>query len=193
MIVGIDEVGRGCWAGPVVAGAVVLHDKNLIAGLTDSKLLRPRQRQQLSEIIHSQAVGVGMGWVSAAELDNVGLTAAVRLAMQRALQALQALPSLAGAPQQDIVIDGNYNFLADNPLARTLVKADLSVPAVSAASIVAKVARDTWMTEHAAKLYPDYGFEAHVGYGTARHLEALQRYGITPLHRKSFKPLRELC
>ena len=180
--IGIDEVGRGCWAGPVVAGAVAL-DKP-IAGLKDSKLLSKRQREKLAVEIKLWALATGIGWVEPAEVDKIGLSAAVGLAMRRALEQI----SLA---YDEIIIDGSFNFLADNPKAKAIIKADNSVPAVSAASIIAKVARDQYMARQAAD-YPCYGFERHVGYGTALHLERLKLYGICDLHRRSFKPISAL-
>jgi ribonuclease HII len=180
--VGIDEVGRGCWAGPVVAGAVLLHRP--IAGLKDSKKLSRLQRDKLAAIIHAQARAVGLGWVSPAELDEIGLTAAVRLAMQRALAQITA-------SYNEIIIDGNYNFLPDLVEARTVIKADATIACVSAASIVAKVARDNYMSEQAL-LYPEYGFNTHVGYGTALHLAMLQKCGTCSLHRLSFRPIQVL-
>jgi ribonuclease HII len=179
--VGIDEVGRGCWAGPVVAGAVILAAP--LAGLTDSKLLTKHRRQQLAAEIQRQATAIGLGWVAAPAIDELGLTAAVQLAMRRALAAITI-------SYDEIIIDGNHNFLADNPKARAIIKADFSVAAVSAASIVAKVARDTYMAGMAAQ-YPGYGFERHVGYGTTVHLEALRRQGLCALHRLSYKPVRD--
>lgn len=178
--VGIDEVGRGCWAGPVVAGAVILAEP--IEGLKDSKVLSKKQRERLAQAVRLQATAIGLGWVEAALVDSLGITQAVRLAMQRALAAIQH-------PYDVVIIDGNHNFLADNPKAQFIVKADVTVPAVSAASIVAKVARDAYMTE-AAERYPAYGFERHVGYGTALHLSRLQQYGICELHRQSYKPVQ---
>lgn len=190
IIVGIDEVGRGCWAGPLVAGAVALpvdfvlqHNASWL--LADSKILSREQRRQSDAAIRQLASTVGLGWVTAAEVDELGLTLAVGLAMRRALATID--PSY-----DDLVIDGSYNFLPDNPKARTIIKADASVPAVSAASIVAKVARDQFMAEQAHR-FPDYGFETHVGYGTKRHIEALHRHGICELHRKSFRPVRQFC
>jgi ribonuclease HII len=183
MIVGIDEVGRGCWAGPVVAGAVILDDP--IPGIKDSKLLGRKQREKLAAVIHKQALAIGLGWVQPAEVDELGLTAAVGLAMHRAVEQITG-------QYDEIIIDGNFNFLMNNPKARAVIKADASVPAVSAASIVAKVARDQYMSEVAAADYPEYGFERHVGYGTALHLERLRIHGISDLHRRSFKPIKLL-
>lgn len=180
--VGIDEVGRGCWAGPLVAGAVILERP--VAGLRDSKLLSKRQRQSLTVEIKQQAVAIGLGWVSPGEIDALGLTAAVRLAMRRAVAQITIA-------YDEIIIDGNINFLMDNPKARAVIKADASVPAVSAASIVAKVARDAYMAE-VAERYPAYGFDKHVGYGTALHRERLRLHGVSNQHRHSFKPVRTL-
>jgi ribonuclease HII len=182
MTVGVDEVGRGCWAGPLVAGAVIL-DKP-IPGLADSKKLTRLQRQRLNIEIRLKAKAFGLGWVTPQELDKIGLTEAVRLAMQRAVAEIKQ-------PFDEIIVDGNYNYLSDHTGSTCLVKADDSVPAVSAASILAKVARDTFMYE-VAQVYPAYQFEKHVGYGTAAHIQALQEHGICDLHRKSFAPVRAL-
>ena len=182
IIVGLDEVGRGCWAGPLVAGAVVLRQP--IKGLNDSKALSDKQRRVLAEQIKSEAVSYGLGWVAPAFIDMYGLTLSVQRAMQQALAAVSA-------DYDQIIIDGNYNFLPNEPLASFLIKADATIPAVSAASILAKVARDDFMIL-AAKGFPEYGFERHVGYGTAAHSAALKKYGVTELHRRSFKPIRAL-
>lgn len=182
VLAGIDEVGRGCWAGPIVAAAVVL--KQPIRGLTDSKLLTRRSRARLAMEIHDSAAAIGLGWVEAAEIDRLGLTAAVKQAMQAAVKGLGAQPAR-------LIIDGNYNFLPEYDDAHTLVGADKAIPAVSAASIVAKVARDTYMAEQAGR-HPLYGFERHFGYGTAYHRTALLRYGPCELHRRSFKPVKAI-
>src|SRR5579862_8042691 len=160
-IVGIDEVGRGCWAGPLVAGAAILDRP--ITGLMDSKLLNKQQREELAEAIREMAFSFGLGWVWPQEIDELGLTEANGLAMRRALKSITV-------PYDQIIIDGNHNYLMDNPKAVTLVKADAKVPTVSAASILAKVARDNYMA-YMAEVFPEYGFESHVGYGTSRHLE----------------------
>lgn len=180
MIVGIDEVGRGCMAGPLVAGAV-LFDKPM-RGLKDSKKLTREQRIVFDAKIRKKALAHGLGWVMPEELDEVGLTQAVRLAMERALLAIEL-------EYERVIIDGNYNFLRHVPKTETLIKADDLIPAVSAASILAKVARDTWMID-AAKDYPDYGFDSHVGYCTPAHRAAVARHGICALHRKSFAPIK---
>lgn len=180
--VGIDEVGRGCWAGPLVASAVALSQP--IPGLKDSKKLSKRQREQLATIIQAQAVAVGLGWIWPAEIDRVGLSAAVRQAMQAALAVI-------ASDHDEIIVDGNINYLADNPKARAVIKADDIFPSVSAASIVAKVARDNYMAEIAGQ-YPGYGFEQHVGYGTAAHIASLKSLGVSDMHRRSYKPIKTL-
>lgn len=187
MILGIDEVGRGPWAGPLVIGAVVLPDGLSIAELADSKKLSAKKRVELDALIRQQALGYGLGWVQAEELDSVGLSAALRLATIRAVEAVKV-------PYHEIIIDGTINFLKDTSKGQyvtTMAKADALVPAVSAASIIAKVARDAFMSEQDT-LYPEYGFSKHVGYGTAAHQKALELYGVTPLHRRSFAPIKKL-
>jgi ribonuclease HII len=180
--VGIDEVGRGSWAGPLVAAAVLLTTP--IAGLQDSKLFSRDQRKALAKDIYLQADAIGLGWVEARRIDDIGLSAANREAMEQALSQIIV-------PYDRVVIDGNYNFLSHIAGSEALVKADASVPAVSAASIVAKVARDAFMVE-AAMQYPEYGFEKHVGYGTRLHHDMIKLYGACELHRMSYKPLQAL-
>ncbi len=183
MILGIDEVGRGPWAGPLVIGAVVLGGKQ-IDGLTDSKKLSKKRRTELNILIRKHAAGYGLGWVSAAEIDEIGLSEALRLATRRAVEQVTA-------SYHEIIIDGTINFLADTSRGQyvtTMKKADLLIPSVSAASIIAKVARDTYMSQQ-DEIYKGYRFSSHVGYGTAVHRAAIERYGVTPLHRLSFAPL----
>lgn len=183
MILGIDEVGRGPWAGPLVVGAVVLGGV-VIDGLTDSKKLTKKRRDELDVIIRRDAAGFGLGWVTAGEIDEIGLSAALKLATRRAVEQVTV-------SYHEIIIDGTINFLADTTKGQyvtTMPKADLLVPSVSAASIIAKVARDTYMAEQDA-LYPGYKFASHVGYGTAVHRAAIDTLGVTPLHRLSFAPL----
>lgn len=183
MILGIDEVGRGPWAGPLVMGAVVLGDVT-IDGLTDSKKLTSKQRTVLDREIRANAQAVALGWVEAAEIDEIGLSASLRLATRRAVEQI-------AVPFHQIIIDGTCNFLQNTnlePYVTTLKKADLLIASVSAASIVAKVARDTWMAEQ-DEIYPGYKFSSHVGYGTAFHRQAIEEHGVTPLHRLSFAPL----
>ena len=183
MIVGIDEVGRGPWAGPLVFRTVMLG-KAEIEELTDSKKLTKKRREALDAQVHEKAVAVGLGWVSAEEIDDIGLGEALKTACRRALEQITV-------PYQQIIIDGTINFLKDTgkgPYVTTLAKADLLIPSVSAASIVAKVARDRFMADQ-DKLYPGYDFGSHVGYGTAAHRAAIDKLGVTPLHRLSFAPL----
>jgi ribonuclease HII len=185
MILGIDEAGRGPWAGPLVVGAVVLGDV-AIDGLTDSKKLTKKRREILEIIIKEQALGYGLGWVSANELDEVGMSEALRLATRRAVEQVKV-------PYHEIIIDGTVNFLASTAKGKyvtTLAKADMLIASVSAASVLAKVARDRYMTEQ-SEIYPEYGFNGHAGYGVARHREAIEKYGVTPLHRLSFAPLQK--
>lgn len=189
VILGIDEVGRGPWAGPLVIGAVILPKENQDwqNDLTDSKKLTAKKREQLAEIILRESPATALGWVSARELDVNGLSDSLKLATRRAVRQIRA----QNVPFNEIVIDGTINFLANTTLEKyvtTLKKADFLVKEVSAASIIAKVARDNYMKE-LAQLYPDYGFEKHVGYGTAIHKAALEKYGPTPEHRTSFKPV----
>lgn len=182
MIVGVDEVGRGCWAGPLVAGAVAL--KRPIEGLADSKVLTKTQREKLADTIRFEAAAFSLGWVTSAEIDELGLGGAIKLAMQRAVNLLKI-------GFDELIVDGNYNYFPDEPRAKAIIKADSLIPEVSAASIIAKVARDAWMAE-ASKKFPVYGFEKHVGYGTAVHREALLAHGVCTLHRRSFKPIKAM-
>lgn len=180
--VGIDEVGRGCWAGPLVAGAVLLG--HTIPGLTDSKLLSKTRRAALAQQIEKEALAIGLGWVDAATIDKIGLTKAVTMAMGQALEQIKVA-------YDEVIIDGHLNFLEGNPKTKALIKADAAIPSVSAASIIAKVARDGYMA-NLDKQYSHYGFEKHVGYGTALHLEKLRQHGVSDLHRRSFKPIAAL-
>ena len=183
MILGIDEAGRGPWAGPLVVGAVVLGGVE-IEGLTDSKKLSKKKRELVYEQVIERSLAYASGWVSAGELDEIGMSAALRLATRRAVEQI-------AVPYSEIIIDGTVNFLADTgkgAYVQTMTKADLLIPSVSAASIIAKVERDRWMAKQDV-LYPEYGFGAHAGYGTAKHRAAIERYGVTPLHRLSFAPL----
>ncbi|MCQ2571089.1 MAG: ribonuclease HII [Candidatus Saccharibacteria bacterium] len=187
-LLGIDEVGRGPWAGPLVVGACILREP--IEGLTDSKKLSAKRREVLAAEIHEKAF-CGLGWVSASELDKIGLSAALRKACREAVQQVQA----AHAEFNGIIIDGTINFLSDTPLGKFVTvkpKADLLVPEVSAASIIAKVARDNYMIELAER-FPGYSFEKHVGYGTAAHKKALLELGPCEEHRFSFRPVAEIA
>lgn len=180
-ILGIDEVGRGAWAGPLVIGAVILGEP--IKGLKDSKLLSANQRHELSEEILEKAEFVGLGWAEPDEIDSYGLSAAHALACRRAVR---------NSPKcSQIIIDGNINYLASYPNAKCLIKADQTVMEASAASIVAKVARDRYMASLHSE-FPIYNFENNVGYGTRIHLEALSSHGPTLHHRRSFAPVAAL-
>lgn len=185
MILGIDEVGRGPWAGPLVVGAVVLGGVE-IKDLTDSKKLSKKKREKLDMEIREKAIGIGLGWVSAIEIDEIGLSRLLVLATKRAVSQINV-------SYHEIIIDGTINFLSETNKGKyvtTMKKADLLVPCVSAASIVAKVARDGYMAVQ-DKIYPGYGFKRHVGYGTAAHVAAIDELGVTPLHRLSFAPLNK--
>lgn len=182
--IGVDEVGRGPWAGPLTAAAVALDSRVLVEGVKDSKLLNPEQRAELFREIAGSAVSIGIGWCHQKRLDRLGLQPATSEAMQTALEQL-------GSIDGDIVVDGSFNYLADTPGARTVVGADMSVPSVSAASIVAKHMRDQYMCR-LARIYPGYGFELHKGYGTAAHRQALEDLGVCDLHRRSFAPIKLL-
>ncbi len=182
MSVGIDEAGRGPLAGPLAAAAVVLNTK--IKGLNDSKLLDSAERKELCEFIRARAQCVGIGWASPGYIDSHGLTKATTLAMKQALNQIKY-------EADDIIIDGNFNYLKGTKGVRTIIGADGRIPEVSAASIIAKVSRDEYMKQ-VAKLHPEYHFHTHVGYSTRRHKVALSRYGLTSFHRKSFKPVADL-
>ena len=190
-ILGIDEVGRGPLAGPLVVGAVILpaEEKEWFGELRDSKRLSAKKREQLNEVILAEAA-TGLGWVANTELDEVGISEALRLATRRAVKEIHN----RHVSFSQIVIDGKVNFLRGTSLEKyvsVMIKADDLIREVSAASIIAKVARDRYMIE-LAKKYPEYGFEKHVGYGTAAHRKAIERYGICPEHRRSFEPCKSL-
>ncbi len=184
MILGIDEAGRGPWAGPLVVGAVVLGGVQ-IDGLDDSKKLSKKRREALYLLIIEQAAATATGWVTVAELDQIGMSEALRIATRRAVEQIHV-------PYHQIIIDGTVNFLSGTTkgdYVKTLPKADALIPSVSAASIIAKVERDRYMAEQDA-LYPGYGFARHAGYGVKAHREAIAHLGVTPLHRLSFAPLQ---
>ena len=197
MILGIDEVGRGPYAGPLVIGACILGDwqnsKNAewIEKLTDSKKLSAKRREELYVLIKEKALAAATGWVSSTEIDEIGLSEALRLATRRAVEQIQKTK----VPFSEIIIDGTMNFLVGTKLEKyvsTLKKGDFLVKEISAASILAKVERDKYMAELDA-VYPKYGFGKHVGYGTAAHQKAMEEFGLTPEHRRSFRPVREIA
>jgi len=197
MILGIDEVGRGPYAGPLVIGACILGDwqnsenAEWIEKLTDSKKLSAKRREELYVLIKEKALATATGWVSSAEIDEVGLSEALRLATRRAVEQIQKTK----VPFSEIIIDGTMNFLVGTKLEKyvsTLKKGDFLVKEISAASILAKVERDKYMAK-LDTVYPEYGFGKHVGYGTAAHQKAMEEFGLTPEHRRSFRPVRGIA
>jgi len=186
-MIGIDEVGRGAWAGPLLVVAACLKPgKKLPKGLADSKKLDKRKREDLYPQI-LEACEIGEGWVSADMIDSLGLSRSLKSATMLAVFQLDV------KPDDQIIIDGTVNFLSEASYSnvKTMVKADDKIPIVSAASVVAKVLRDRLMAEYAQD-FPGYGFEKHVGYGTKQHSKALAKLGANRLHRQSFKPVSEL-
>ncbi len=184
-VAGVDEVGRGPLAGPVVTAAVILTDAPLPDGLTDSKQLKPRAREQMFEVICRDHI-VAIASASAARIDAMNILAANLWAMNRAVRSLAVRPVGILVDGRDIpaaLIDAGYRGAA-------IVKGDARVAAIAAASVVAKVTRDRMMALHATE-FPGYGFETNVGYGSAKHLKALFELGPTPIHRRSFRPVCE--
>ncbi len=186
-MIGVDEVGRGAWAGPLlVCAARLKKGKKFPKGLTDSKLLTKKQRESLyPKIIDS--CDIGEGWVAAEIIDEIGLTNALKDA------CLLATMQLGADFDDEILLDGTVNFFEGTQYTRvkTKAKADLTDRAVSAASVFAKVSRDALMAKYDED-YPNYGFANHVGYGTKAHRQAIEKNGITLLHRKSYKPIKKL-
>ena len=183
LIAGGDEAGRGPWAGPVTAAMVILPDEPCIVGLNDSKKLTRNQRKELFEEIKEKAVAYGIGWASAEEIDKINILEATRLAFQRAFEQLK--------PQPDYVLLDFIKLPWLKLPHQAFAKGETLSASVAAASILAKESRDIEM-ERLALEYPDYGFEAHKGYGTAAHIKALKEHGPCPLHRVSFKPIKAL-
>lgn len=181
LVAGIDEVGRGPLAGPLVAAAVILNPHRSLRGLKDSKLLSTARREQLALKIRQRGMAIGIGWQSASAIDRLGLTEATRRAMTEAVQNLKI-------KYDQMIVDGNYNYLSALGNCRAIIKADRSISCVMAASIIAKVSRDTYM-KRMATVYHQYGFDSHVGYATAQHRQRLEACGPSPLHRLSYKPL----
>ena len=180
LVAGVDEAGRGPLAGPVVAAAVILNDRAPIQGLADSKVLSESRRERLYDEIRAKALCCCVAVSSVEEIDQLNILQATMLAMQRAVQGLRLKPS-------KVLVDGN-RLPALNVLAEAIVSGDALVPAISAASILAKVTRDRMLKELHLQ-YPDYGFDRHKGYGTAQHLKALQTLGPLAEHRRSFAPV----
>lgn len=183
---GVDEAGRGPLAGPVVAAAVILDPQHPIDGLADSKALAPARREALAIEIRAMSLAWGLGWADAAEIDSLNILQATFLAMRRALAALGTAPA-------HVVVDGNQvpplTGLEFDCTIEAIVAGDASVPSISAASILAKCARDAHMIELDAR-YPGYGFAGHKGYPTAAHVAALRSLGPSPVHRRSFAPVQ---
>jgi ribonuclease HII len=181
LVAGVDEAGRGPLAGDVYAAAVILDWQAPIEGLTDSKKLSERRREALAILIRERAIAWSVAIATAEEIDRLNILQATMLAMQRAVAGLATRPT-------EVLVDGNRVPQLSIP-ARAIVKGDLTQPAISAASILAKTARDASLADLHAQ-YPQYGFDQHKGYGTALHLAKLRQYGPCPAHRTSFAPVR---
>jgi ribonuclease HII len=185
-VAGIDEAGRGPLAGPVVAAAVILRPRRRIEGIADSKVLTPEERASLAIVIRREALCFGIGWADRAEIDALNILQATFLAMRRALLAMTMVPN-------HVLVDGNrlpcLEGLGWSMTARAIISGDATQPAISAASILAKTARDNYMNQMDA-LYPGYSFATHKGYGTPDHQRLLELHGPCPLHRRSFAPVR---
>ena len=180
LIAGVDEAGRGPLAGPVVAAAVILDDMNPIKGLNASKKLSPLRREKLYDEIRAKALCCSVAQASVDEIDQLNILQATLLAMRRAVEGLRLKP-------HKVLVDGNRLPVLE-VRAEAIVRGDATVPAISAASILAKVTRDRWCQELDQR-YPQYGFAGHKGYGTAEHLAALSAHGACPEHRKTFAPV----
>jgi ribonuclease HII len=190
LIAGLDEVGRGAWAGPVVAAAVILPLDNTalrasLKGVNDSKTLTPRQRERLAQVIGEVALAMGVGGAGSTEVDRHGLLAATRAAMQRAVAMLN--------PQPEALLIDAVDLSPVVPLPQlSAIYGDSRSLSIAAASIVAKVARDRWMVGLDER-FPGYGFAQHKGYGTPEHCAALERLGVCEAHRLSYAPIIKLC
>lgn len=182
LIAGIDEVGRGPLAGPIVASAVILPENIFIPGLNDSKKLSFKKREELYEQIYQSAISVGIGVVSPEEIDRLNIYEATKKAMLDALQQLTPFP--------DYLLIDAMELVTPIP-QRSIIKGDANSMSIASASIIAKVYRDRLMLDY-HKQYPQYRFDKNMGYGTKDHLEALEKYGPTPIHRKSFSPIKEM-
>ena len=183
LVAGVDEAGRGPLAGPVVAAAVILDDQNPIAGLADSKKLSAARREWLFDEIRAKALCCSIAQASVEEIEQLNILQATLLAMKRAVEGLRLTP-------KKVLVDGN-RLPVLSMMAEAIVQGDALVPAISAASILAKVHRDRWCATMDLA-YPQYGFSKHKGYGTAQHLAALQLHGACPEHRKTFRPVAEV-
>ena len=186
-VAGIDEAGRGPLAGPVVAGAVILHPARPIAGLDDSKKLTAARREALAADVRQHALAYAVAWADRAEIDALNILQATLLAMRRAIVGLPVWP-------RRVLVDGNrlpnLNFHDVNIPGDAVIGGDASVPSISAASILAKVTRDRMM-QRVDQLHPGYGFAQHKGYGTPEHLRGIDHQGPCDAHRRSFRPMRD--
>jgi ribonuclease HII len=183
LVAGVDEAGRGPLAGPVVAAAVILDELHPIQGLADSKILTAKRRETLFHEIRAKALCFAIAEASVEEIEQFNILQATMLAMRRAVEGLRLKPNM-------VLVDGNRLPVLEMR-AEAIVKGDATVPAISAASILAKVHRDHWCAEYDQQ-FPQYGFARHKGYGTAEHLAALTAYGACPQHRKTFRPVTEV-
>ena len=183
LMAGVDEAGRGPLAGPVVAAAVILDASNPVAGLADSKTLTALRREKLYDEIQAKALCCSIALATAEEIDRLNILQATLLAMKRAVEGLRLVP-------HRVLVDGKHLPVL-LMVAEAIVRGDALVPAISAASILAKVYRDRWCAEFHLE-YPQYGFAGHKGYGTPEHLAALQAHGACPQHRRSFAPVAEV-
>ena len=187
LVAGVDEAGRGPLAGPVVAAAVILRHDRPINGLADSKTLTAMRREALFDIIRRDSLASAIAWADAEEIDRLNILQATLLAMRRAVLGLVCCPAI-------IEVDGNRlpDFRVGHyaPMARAIVDGDRHIPAISAASILAKVSRDRMMLA-VDRLHPEYGFARHKGYGTTEHRACIDRFGPCQCHRRSFSPLRD--
>ncbi len=183
LIAGVDEAGRGPLAGPVVAAAVILDPDNPIEGLRDSKKLSEEVRERLAVEIKAKALCWSVAHATVEEIDEINILQATMLAMKRAIEGLTVTPGL-------VLVDGNRLPPVKLPMD-AIVKGDDLIPAISAASIIAKTTRDGWLRE-IDKTYPEYGFAQHKGYGVKSHVAAIEKYGILPVHRKSFSPICDM-
>ena len=187
IVAGVDEAGRGPLAGPVVAAAVILDPARPVQGLADSKVLQPAERQELAALIRERSLCSAVAWADSEEIDSINILQASLLAMRRAVLGLEVRP-------EHIQVDGDrcpsLRGTGVCSSVEAVVQGDARIPAISAASILAKVYRDEWM-QRLDGIYPEYGFSTHKGYGTSEHRRALEEYGPCPEHRRSFRPIRE--
>ena len=183
LIAGVDEAGKGSWAGPIIAGAVILNPQIKIKGIKDSKLLRAPERKKIFTEIIKHSVSYGLGEVSAKEIDEIGISQANVLAIQRALDQL--------SPAPDYILIDAVKMEYKNIKTKSVIDGDHKITSIAAASIIAKVSRDQIM-EQLDEQYPQYSFKQHKGYGTNHHWHMINQHGISVIHRKSFRPMKDL-